>query len=244
MNWKKAFFVLADVLLAVYVVLAMTSFNRPDNASQTCTQVDIEIERDEVPGLLAPHDVGRLLQQAGMYPLQQPLNDVKTRRIEETLKANPLIEDAVCYKTISGHVAIRISQRMPVMRVMPDGEPDYFLDQYGQPMPARIYTTNLPVATGCISRDYAKKHLSKIGLLLAEDEFWQNQVVQFNVCQDGALELVPRVGSHIVELGQPTDVRHKLERLRKFYRYGLSQTGWNQYRRINVEYSNQIVCKR
>lgn len=244
MNWKKATIITLDVLLAVYIVAAMTAFNKPDTTSQTCTQVDIEIEEDQVPGLLTPSDVRHLLQQKGVYPLSQPLDDIKTRRIEEALKANDLIESAVCYKTISGHVAIRLAQRMPVLRIMPDGEADYFIDQHGEPMPARLYTANLPVVTGHVSRDYAKKHLRDLGVFLAEDDFWQHQVEQLNALQDGRLEMVPRVGGHVVELGQPTDIGRKLERLKKFYRYGLSQVGWQQYRRISVEYDNQIVCKR
>jgi len=244
MNWKKAIIVVLDVVLACYIVAAMTAFNKPDTTSQVCTQVDIEIEEDQVPGLLAPSDVRHLLQQKGIYPLSLPLDDIKTRRIEEALKANDLIEKVVCYKTISGHVAIRLSQRMPVLRIMPNGEADYFIDQHGEAMPARLYTANLPVVTGCVSREYAKKQLRDVGVLLAEDNFWQHQVEQLNVCPDGRLEMAPRVGGHIVELRQPTDIQRKLERLKKFYRYGLSQVGWQQYRRISVEYDNQIVCKR
>ena len=56
--------------------------------------------------------------------------------------------------------------------------------------------------------------------------------------------MVPRVGKHIVYLGQPQNVKNKLERLRKFYRHGLNKVGWNKYSRINVEYGNQIICKR
>ena len=81
------------------------------------------------------------------------------------------------------------------------------------------------------------------GVLLA-DKFWKNQVEQLNVLSDGSVELVPRVGDHIVYLGQPVRVAKKLERLRKFYRYGLAQTGWNKYSRISVEFDNQIICKK
>lgn len=244
MNWKKATIITLDVLLAGYIIAAMTAFNKPDTTSLTCTQVDIEIEEDQVPGLLTPSDVRRLLQQEGIYPLSQPLDNIKTRRIEEALKANDLIEQAECYKTISGHVAIKLAQRMPVLRIMPEGEADYFIDQHGDPMPARLYAANLPVVTGHVTREYAKNHLCEVGVFLAEDEFWQHQVEQLNVCQDGRLEMVPRVGSHIVALGTPSDIGRKLERLKKFYRYGLSQIGWQQYKRISVEYDNQIVCKR
>ena len=39
-------------------------------------------------------------------------------------------------------------------------------------------------------------------------------------------------------------VQRKLTRLEKFYRYGLSHAGWNKYSYINVEFDNQIICKR
>ena len=39
-------------------------------------------------------------------------------------------------------------------------------------------------------------------------------------------------------------VNNKLSRLEKFYRYGLSQAGWNKYSYIDIEFDNQIVCKR
>jgi hypothetical protein len=39
-------------------------------------------------------------------------------------------------------------------------------------------------------------------------------------------------------------VEHRLSRLQKFYRYGLSQAGWKKYIYISVEFDNQIICKR
>ena len=36
----------------------------------------------------------------------------------------------------------------------------------------------------------------------------------------------------------------KLDRLGKFYKYGLSQAGWNKYSYINLEFDNQIICKK
>ena len=36
----------------------------------------------------------------------------------------------------------------------------------------------------------------------------------------------------------------KLSRLEKFYRYGLSQAGWNKYSYIDLEFDNQIICRK
>ena len=35
-----------------------------------------------------------------------------------------------------------------------------------------------------------------------------------------------------------------MDRLEKFYKYGLSQAGWDKYSYINLEFENQIICKR
>ena len=90
------------------------------------------------------------------------------------------------------------------------------------------------------------------------NELWKNQIEQINVLPDLGIELVPRVGDHVVYLGQlpqaksPEDrkqlidsfVNHKMERLEKFYKYGLSKAGWNKYGYINLEFDNQIICKK
>ena len=133
---------------------------------------------------------------------------------------------------------------MPIIRVKSDVGKDFFIDETGSIMPKGRYTTDLIVATGHISEKYAKKYLTQIGNVIVHDPFWQNQVEQLYVMPDGCLELIPRVGDHVVGLGAPDNIEVKLDRLRKFYKYGLGQVGWNKYSYISVEFSNQIICKR
>jgi cell division protein FtsQ len=219
-------------------------FNRPDNRATTCTEVKIDISRGTTDGFFHPAEVKRLLEQHHLYPLAQPMQFVNTRQIEETLNESPFVDKAECYKTQGGHVCIRLVQRLPVMHVMADNGEDYYLDDHGEILPHTRLTSNLIVATGNISHNYAQKVLAPIANYVIGNEFWQNQIVQFNVLADGTLELVPRVGDHVAYLGRPTGISEKLERLRKFYKYGLCHAGWNRYRRISVEFGNQIICKK
>ena len=39
-------------------------------------------------------------------------------------------------------------------------------------------------------------------------------------------------------------INKKMDRLEKFYKYGLSQAGWNKYSYINIEFDNQIICTK
>lgn len=243
-NWKKTFIIVLDVIIAVYLVLAVTVFNRPDERATVCSEVKIDIEQGKGDGFLNPSEVKRLLEQQRLYPLAQPMQFVSTRKIEEALEKSPFVDDAQCYKTQSGHICIQLRQRLPVLHVMASNGERYYLDDHGEFLPATGLTLDLIVATGVISRNYASRVLAPLAYSLYEDAFWQNQIVQLNVLGDGTLELVPRVGDHVVYLGAPTDIPQKLDRLRKFYKYGLSQAGWNRYERISVEFGNQIICKK
>ncbi|MBQ9357609.1 MAG: cell division protein FtsQ [Prevotella sp.] len=243
-NWKKTLLVTVNVGIAAYLVLAATVLSRGAGQDVVCTDVRISIEQGVIRGFLSADKVKHTLIAGGIYPVGQKMTNVNLRNMEEMLCRQELIGQAECYKTQDGQVNIRVSERVPVIRVMADGGADYYVDEDGKPMHGTDYACNLMVATGCISQPYAARVLAPIGRMIMTDDFWRNQIEQLNVLQDSTIEMVPRVGNHIIYLGQPRNIRKKLERLRKFYDYGLSQVGWNKYSRISVEYSNQIVCKK
>ena len=244
-NWKQTLMVACNIVVGIYLVLAVTAFNDPDEAmAKECTEVEIDIEKESMEGFLNPGEIKKSLTQHKLYPLSQPMRSISPRKMEETLQKRPFVEEAECYKTLSGHVCINIKQRIPVIRIMADNGDNYYLDNHGNIMPEASYATDILIATGHISKKYAQNVLSKIANHIVSNTFWKNQTVQLNVLANGTLEMVPRVGEHIVFLGSPTNIDNKLERLRKFYIYGLNKAGWNKYNYINVEFSNQIICKK
>ena len=243
-NWKKISIVTADIVLGVYLIFAITAFNCPDEQDAVCQEVKINITDGVKNGFLNNNEVKLQLQHAKVYPLGDRMSDVCTRRIEETLLKSPLVEHVECYKTQTGRVYINLTQRIAVMRIIADNGESYYIDDMGTIIPSKNNSTDLVVATGNIKRQYAQTALKDFGLLLFNNPFWRSQVEQLNVLSDGSIEMIPRVGDHIVYLGQPTQLEKKLTRLEKFYRYGLSKAGWNKYSYINVEFNNQIICKK
>ena len=150
--WKKYLLIAANSLLAVYLVLAVSAFNTPDNGSQTCRKVLINIDNGVVRGFLDAAAVKNQLQRAKIYPEGDAMDAVSVRRIEDTLENNPLIENAECYKTMGGGVVINITQRLPVLRVMSDNGENYYIDAKGDLLPSNQYASDLAVATGHIDR--------------------------------------------------------------------------------------------
>lgn len=243
-SWKKTLLVTVDAVLVIYLLLAMTAFNKPYDKDEVCTAVNITISDEMSEGFLNADEIKKILQKKKLYPLGEKMEAIHARDIEEALKKSPFVDDAQCYTTSGGHVCVRLTQRTPVIRVKADNGDDYYVDNHGGIMPNSKYVTDIIIATGHISQPYAKKVLTRIGNYVMGDKFWQNQIEQINVLADGSIEIVPRVGDHIAYLGTPIFIQRKLTRLEKFYKYGLNQAGWNKYSYINMEFDNQIICKK
>ncbi len=257
-NWKKTIIGTLDIALAVYLVFAITSFNKPDETAKVCTKVAINIADETTNGFLSAAEIKKILQRNQLYPLEKRMAFVQPRGIEDILKTSPFVKTAQCYKTQDGHVCINITQRLPIVRIKSSNGDDYYLDDQGGIMPNSKYTSDLIIATGNISKDYAKNYLGFLSETLMENNLWRNLVEQINILPDKGVEIVPRVGDNIVFIGYLPESRQKderqkmvadyvskkMERLEKFYRYGLSQAGWNKYSYISLEFDNQIICKK
>lgn len=257
-NWKKVVIVSLDIVIGVYLVFAFTTFNKPDESKMLCTKVNINIQDEMTNGFLTPKEIKSRLEAKKLYPLEKQLTQVNTRQIEEALTATPFVKSAECYKTQDGLVDISLTQRTPIVRIKSINKDDYYIDDHYQIMPNTRYTCDLIIATGHISKWYAQHYLSVLSKEIMTNDLWKSQIEQINVLPNRGIELIPRVGNHVVYLGMLPEVKDKdkrekaiedfmkkkLNRLELFYKYGLSQAGWNKYSYINIEFDNQIICKR
>lgn len=257
-NWKKTFLITFDVLIACYLVMAFTSWNKPETVATSCTKVGITIADENENGFLNSEEIKKLLERNGLYPLNQPMNDINIRNIENKLMRMPFVKTAQCYATTEGHVCITVTQRTPIIRVKSNNGQDYYIDDNGGIMPNSQYTSDMIIVTGSLNQAFATRYIYLLAQKLMSSELWSNQVVQINVLPDKCIELVPRVGDHVVNIGAlPTsNDQHKretlvnefvdlqLQRLETFYRLGLKEAGWKKYEYISLEFSNQIVCRR
>ena len=230
------------ILLAVtaYLIVAVTVFNRkPEN--QVCKGMELVVKDSIDYGFITETEVKNLLKQKNLYPEKKRIGTINVRLLEETLSRHPFISKAECYLTSGGKVGIEVYQRIPILRIMSSNGDNYYIDQSGKIMSAAGKSVHVAVATGFIDRKFAQNELYQLGLYLQQNPFWKAQVEQINVTPRKELEIVPRVGDHILFLGKATDFEEKFSKLQTFYSKVLNRIGWNKYELISIEFNNQII---
>lgn len=240
---KKIFIILFLLLLMAYLVVAVTVLNAKP-AKQICKGLELVINDSIDYGFITKQEILKMLTSKKLSPIGTEIDLVNTRQIEEELNKNPLIDHVECYRTPSSRIGIEVTQRLPIVRIMANNGENYYVDLKGKIMPLSTSTANVVIITGSVDRNFATKELYELGQFLQQYPLWQAQIQQINVTPSKELELVPRVGEHIIFLGKPGNYEQKFDRLKTFYKKGLNQVGWNKYSRISLEFDNQIICTK
>ena len=242
--FKKILSILSVVLLAGYLGYSVFAMTDRHEDTRLCRGVDLHITDSLHFDLINEEMVMTVLQEHSIDPVGLPLNEIDPEEVEAILLMHPLVGKAQCYKTGGDLLRINLSSKVPLVRVMNNRGQDFYVDSRGEILSQHSLAVQLPVATGYIDRRFAANELLQVVRALDCSEFWKAQVEQINVTRDEQIELVPRVGDHLLILGTAENVEDKLARLMNFYEKGLDNVGWNKYRSISVAYDNQVVCKK
>ena len=241
---KKILSILVVLLLAGYLVYSSVGMTDRHEDTRMCQGVDLHITDSLHFDLIDDDMVLTTLQEHSVDPIGIPLDEIDLEKIEATLLLHPLVGKVQCYKTGGDMLRINISSKVPLVRVLNNRGQDFYVDSRGEILSQHSLAVQLPVATGYIDRRFASKELLDVVRAIDRSEFWKAQVEQINVTREGEIQLVPRVGDHLLILGPADNVESKLSRLMNFYEKGLDNIGWNKYRSVSVAYENQVVCKK
>lgn len=240
---KKILLILTALLLTTYLVVASVGFCQKPKTG-VCQGVDLRVRDSLDYNLLSEDQVMQVLKRRGVALEGIDMSLIDTYQIEDILRQYPLVEDAQCYKTAGDLVKIRVLCRTPFFRVRSIDGGDYYVDAHGEVIEHAGLALNLPVVTGYVSRAMACKEIKGLVEIIHSDPFWRDQIEQIDVTQNHEIQMVPRVGAHLLVLGEARDLQSKMDRLFNFYEKGLSSIGWDKYSSISVAFDGQVVCRK
>ncbi len=249
------------ILIPVLYLLALPVYFAGSASTVPCRGISVDLRDSSVYHFVTRRQLLNLAYGNSAKIIGQPMNKINIPAIENRISVLKELRTAEVYGTIDGILHIYAAQRRPIMRIMPDDGGDYFLDEDGVVVRSRnLYTPRLHVAGGNIT--ISKTMLNGTSVLdttikqtilrdlyefvnyINDDDFWSAQIDQIYVDNNDEIDLVPRVGNMKVHLGTIENYKGKLRNLAAFYDKVLPEVGWNKYSVINLEYKDQIVCKR
>ncbi len=244
------------VILAWIIALAAwvisVGFSEKKQKEIVCKRVSVELDNDNF--FLEKEDVLNLIGGKNAGFIGEPVHLISIKEIEQKLKWNPYIKKADVYAGVDGELTINVVQKLPLVRFINISGEHFYVDAQGLKIPlSSNFTPNVLVVHGKIteSSDFRSKlkfPISQDLLLLAKfisnDDFWNAQIEEVVVKENSDFELIPRVGSHKILLGDISNLDQKFTKLLVFYNQGLNKVGWEKYSIINLKYSNQIVCTK
>lgn len=258
MSWKKKVvrvFGLLTLLACVVGLVMLTSFNANRQDEMVCENVDIVVDQSTEIYFLDNEDIkGILLHSFGDSVRGDQIQKIDVGRIEKVLENDPYVQDAETWLDANGELHIEIVQKQPIARVINKYGVNYYIDKNANKIPISAkFTARVPVVTGNIKEGTYNSNMIETPVLknvlqltrfIHNNTFWNAQIEQVSVANNGTFVLIPKLGDHKIEFGGITGMEEKFHKLEIFYAEGLSYVGWDKYETIKLDYKGQIVCDK
>ena len=241
---------LAGFLLLIIFIVGTLAFTSIESKNIMCTGIEVVFDSEELINVDKDKLI-RIVKNTDNKILKKTLGEINSEEIEDEIEKVPAILTADVYKLMvsekgsyKGVLVVNVKHREPVMRVITSSG-SYYLDKFGIRIPvSSSYATNVLVASGSVSESFAVEKLLPFVLYVDDDDFWNAQIQQIFVEEDGDVLLIPLVGRHVIELGEMDNFPEKLNVMKAFYKQVLAKNNWDKYERVSLKYNNQVVAKR
>lgn len=235
--------------LIAFVAITM-AFSSSKLSQVNCDELVIVIDEGS-PRFIDEAEIARLVKKVDDQLLQRKLNEINTERLEAELKKVAAIKNIEIFRKVvgdsmdfKGKLLVEVEQRDPILRVVNNKE-DFYLDEEGVRIPAsQAFTTKVLLVNGEVDEKYAREKLLPMVRFIHEHEFWDAQIEQLMVNSDGEVLMATLIGDQLIEFGKPTNYQTKLRNLKALYEQALPKLGWELYSKINLKYTNQVVCTK
>lgn len=243
---KKTLFKWIVLVLLMGYVGFMAVWARSEADRHVCTGVVIDIDgtRSAADSLAA----ASLRTELSKYPKKisgSRLNTINTLEIEKYLSRFNNFETVDCILTPEGKLRVTAVPMIPEIRVFePDGK-SYYINKDGKRIKADAkFFVDVPIVLGDFSKNMKPTELLPVVRFIKGDP--QLRDIVSSVKADGRenILLIPRIGGHVINIGDTTRLAEKRQGILTAYMSILPRRGWETYDTISVKFRNQVVCTR
>ena len=266
---KKPSVFMRVLVLAFFVLmgagaLVLWAFSISRHNAQPVPELRVNIQKGQnVDELITKREVDSIVHSHFGLLQGTPMSQIDVGAIQVAVNRHPAIQSCNVYMGVDGILNIDIQQRAPMFRVMNSDGSGFYVDTLGQSFNlldrsvAYVPIVSVEGVMGAMEFPATRAYYDEntLGLTyLDELVMFGNHMRKHADLKDwtehihltamGTLEVIPRIGRHVIDYGSIYNLEMKTKMLFQFYRSQLYITDLEKYSRINLNFENQVICEK
>ncbi len=167
-------------------------------------------------------------------------DSISLSKIEQEIDKNTYVEKSQVYMMIGQELNVDIKQKEPIARII-TSDSIFYLDKNSNFMSlSKLKSSNVPLIFG-FSEYSDLKYLTEISLMIKNDDFLNKNISQIYIKDDQKIDLKMRGNNTIIQFGNNNRLKNKTQNLKAFYNRAISKNEIDKYKKINLQFENQVV---
>ncbi|MCL6218414.1 cell division protein FtsQ/DivIB [Zunongwangia pacifica] len=162
-------------------------------------------------------------------------------KVETLLNSHDMIENAEVFLKLDGKLSAIVTQRKPIGRAV--GNTSFYLDKNGEVMPlSENFSARVPLMLGFNESNILKAY--PLMSYIKNDPFLSKHITTIQRLDNGRYELKLRKTDFVVYFGEIKNIELKFNNFKAFYKKALKDKKLDTYKRVNLQFGNQVVCTK
>lgn len=228
------------VIIVLAVVSIFFAFSSSQNNAKPISEVEVSFIGDNNL-FISKTKVDKLLIQNNDYIKCVSKDILDLKALENKLSSHDMIENSEVYISINGILKIDIKQRNPYARVISDSS--FYIDNNGTKMPLSDNYSERVLLVHGLNDESKIDYVFKLIKTIRDDEFLNSNVTDILISKSD-ISLRVRNCNFEVLVGDLNNLETKIKNFKAFYQKAYRDKILNNYKKVNLQFNNQIVCTK
>mgnify|MGYP003563708636 FL=1 len=231
-----------QLVLMVGLVLFLFAFTSKRNESRKIVKTDVQFV-GENSLLVTTEIVNKLLIDKSEQGKSNDKDKLDLNTLEKSINKHDMIEKSEVFLSIDGTLKAVVTQRTPIARFIGE-DTSFYIDSKGNRMPlSNIYAARVPLISGQLTSENQQEIAALLRIIYADD-FLKKNITGMRIENDGDVILGTRNYDYDIMFGKTINMEAKFNNYKAFYQKAVSDSSINYYKKINLKFTQQVVCTK
>ena len=231
-----------QLVLMVVLVAFLFAFTSKRNESRKIVKTDVQFVGDNNL-LVTTEIVNKLLIDNSAVGKTVGKDKLDLNTLEKNINKHDMIEKSEVFVSIDGVLKAVVTQRTPIARYIGD-ETSFYIDSKGNKMPlSKIYAARVPLISGRLTSEN-QQEIAALFKIIYADDFLKKNITGMTIENDGDVILQSRNYDYDILFGKTINMEAKFNNYKAFYQKAVSDSSINYYKKINLKFTQQVVCTK